>query len=492
MSVVRQSILWSALERYATQALAIATTAIMARILTPAETGLFMIANAVILLGEGFRDFGIGAYLIQERELDRAAVRTSFTITLLLSVALAGGLVLAADGLTWFYGQPELKPLLLVGVIGLLPVPFATVILSLLRRDLAFEAIARINVAAALTNAVVTVALGIIGFGALSYMWGSVLAGAATATFAFLARPEPSLFRPCLLNYRPNLAFGLVSTAVTVVNMAYDFLPRLALGRILGLDAVGLYARAVTVCQLPERAIVAAIQPVVLPAMAARVRTGAGLKDSYLRGHGLMSAVQWPALTMLALLADPVVRVLLGQQWLEAAPLARLVALATMALAPAFMTYPLLVSVGRVRDALLASLISLPPSAAIMICAGYLGLEAMAWSLLLVAPWQMLVALLFVRRAIGLRWSELVEVSRHSLLLTAATAVVPGLVVALSPTGFELGAAQTVVAVAGGAAGWSTGLWLTGHPLKREIAGAWSLLRASRVLRRPWAASPGH
>src|SRR5699024_5124109 len=146
-----------------------------------------------------------------------------------------------------------------------------------------------------------------------------------------------------------------------------ELLPRLALGRILGFDAVGIYARAVTVCQLPDRAVVSALQPVVLPAMAARVRARGSLKDTYLRGLSLMSALQWPALAFLALLADPVVRILLGAQWAATTPLVRMIALASMMLAPAFMTFPVLVASGRLRDTLLSSLISLPPSVLIVV-----------------------------------------------------------------------------------------------------------------------------
>jgi O-antigen/teichoic acid export membrane protein len=186
---------------------------------------------------------------------------------------------------------------------------------------------------------------------------------------------------------------------------------------------------------------------------------------------------------MLALLADPAVRVLLGPQWGEVPALVRPIALATIALAPAFMTYPVLVAAGRVRDALVSSLISLPPSVLIMIAAATHGLQAVALSFAVTAPLQMAVALVFVRRAIGLSWGELLRASRASCLLTLATALVPVAVVALSPTGFALGWLGTGLALAGGAAGWIAGLWALDHPVRREIGGTWRLLtdRAGRM-----------
>ena len=68
------------------------------------------------------------------------------------------------------------------------------------------------------------------------------------------------------------------------------------------------------------------------------------------------------------------------------------------------------------------------------------------------------------------------------------TAFVPVIIVALSPTGFDLGWLQTMAAVAGGAAGWGIVLAFVDHPLKREIAGIWIFLSAW-VWRRNAAAS---
>jgi O-antigen/teichoic acid export membrane protein len=490
VSAVRQSLLFSGLERYVAQLLGIGTTAVMARILTPAETGLFLVTSAVILVAENFRDFGVGAYLVQARELSREVIQSAFTVTMLLSVAMGLVIFACADRIAGFYGQPDLYGLIVAASLGFLFMPFATPIVALLRRDLAFRPLAGISIAAALTNAGVTIALGVVGFGPISYVWGYVASNALLALLAFLVRPEAWIFRPSLADVRRVLSFGAISASVTVANVAYDLLPRLAFARILGFDAVGFYARAVTICQLPDRTIVSALQPVVLPAMAARVRDGGDLKQAYLRGHELMSAIQWPALIMLALLADPVVRIILGAQWGEVPALVRPMAVAMMALAPAFMTFPVLVAAGRVRDTLVSSLISLPPSVLIVIGAASYGLPAVAASLIVVAPLQMVVALVFIRRAIGLRWSELAHASRASLAMTLATAAIPCAVVALSPTGFILDWIQTMVAATGGALGWLAGLWFVDHPLRREIVVVRRLALDMPARRRTFPAAP--
>lgn len=483
---VRRSILFSALDRYVTQVLTIGTTMVMARILTPAETGLFFVANAIVLLADNFREFGISNYIIQERSITRAMVQCAFTVTCGLSLVMGGGFFLGAGFIASFYGEPDLKRLVEAATLSFLVIPFATPVLSLLRRDLAFRALAMINIAAAVGNAAVTIVLGIAGFGAMSYMWGYVVANVLTAVVAFWFLPALWMYRPSLTDVRRLLSFGMASCSVTLITMAYELLPRLAFGKILGFDAVGLYSRAITVCQLPDRAIVSALQPVVLPAMAGHVREGGGLKPAYLRGFELMSAVQWPMLIMLALLADPVVKILLGSQWGAVPPLVRLLAIGTMALAPAFLTYPVLVASGRIRDTVYISLISVPPSILLVILAAKTyGLWAVAASLLVIAPLQMLVSLLFIRRAIGLTFAELAVAARSSALLTLGTAFVPCMIVAWSPRGFDLDWLQTGCAVLGGAVGWIVALRASHHPLGQEIAASLRHVAGHLRLQRP-------
>ncbi len=94
MSPVRRSVLYSVAEKYLTQLLAIVTMVVMARLLTPAETGLYLIAGGLILLVESFRDFGVVPFLVREHSLSQHAVRTAFTISPGLVVRARGGALL--------------------------------------------------------------------------------------------------------------------------------------------------------------------------------------------------------------------------------------------------------------------------------------------------------------------------------------------------------------------------------------------------------------
>jgi len=183
-------------------------------------------------------------------------------------------------------------------------------------------------------------------------------------------------------------------------------------------------------------------------------------------------------LVCLALLANPVVLVLLGPQWTEVPRLVRMMALGSLCLFPAFMTYPLLVSIGRIRDTVTMSLISLPPSLVIIAAASFLGLEWVAAAQFINAPLQVYVALSFIRRHLDIRWANIGAAVQSSAVVTACAAAPPLGAVALSGFRFDVPVHMMIAVAPVAAAAWVAGLRLTNHPLYAELAvGARAIVR---------------
>lgn len=468
---MRRSIIFAFIARYSINAINLLMAAILARLLHPDEIGMLAVCAAIFMITEALRDFGVSVYLIQAREITPAGAGTAFTVMLILSLGLAGAAYVSAAPIAAFYLEPRLESLLHIAALGFLVGPFLSPTLALLRRDMAFDAIAAITIAGAVVNLVAAVVLVLCGAGYTGPAWASVIGGLASTALALLYRPQLWIFRLTLKDWRSVVSFGSCSSATAILNLFYMMLPQLALGRVLGFEAVGLFSRATMLCQMTERTIASAIEPVVLPAFAAEVRKGNSLKQAYLRGLSYMSAVQWPFLLCLALLADPAVQVLFGPQWSAAAPLVSIMALASLALFPAFMTYPALVSVHRIKDTLILSLIVLPPCIAIIIGSSFAGLPWVAASLFLTAPLQIWASLTFVRRSIPFSWREAAVACRSSALVALGTAAVPLAAVTIEGFRFDHPFIAMAVILPGMAAAWIGGLLATDHPLLSEIGG---------------------
>lgn len=467
--MVRRSFALVFADKAAGVVMTLTTMAIVSRILTPAEVGLFMLSSTVVMLIEAFRDFGIGTFLIQERELSPKMVRTAVTIMALMSLGLGLGILAASDILARYYGNADLGGLIRVAALAFLVAPVSNPLLALMRRDMAFGKVTAIGISAGLANAVTTILLALAGFGPFSFVWGSVCAACVMAAGALICRPEWWIFRPALLHWRKILPFGTWSTTVTLLGMLYDALPKLILGRVLGFGAVGMFSRAISLNQLPDRLLLSAAQPVLLPALSAHARNFGALKAPFLTGLSYVSGLQWPALAMIAILADPIVRLLLGEQWLAVIPLVRIVALAYFFLFPVYLCYPVLVSLGRVRDMALAMSLALPPCFAIMLWASSYGLRPMAFSLFLTGPIQVCTMLWFVWRIVPFTVTELATVLFKSGAVTAATVALPVALMASMGTWDHMSYQMAALAVIGAVAGWVAGVMVLPHPLRREL-----------------------
>ena len=105
MSKTRRAVYLSAVARYSDMIVQFVSVMVIARLLTPEEIGIFSISIAVIALAQTLREFGLGAYVVQERELDRARIRSAFGVALVLAWAIALLIVVASGPVADFYDR---------------------------------------------------------------------------------------------------------------------------------------------------------------------------------------------------------------------------------------------------------------------------------------------------------------------------------------------------------------------------------------------------
>jgi O-antigen/teichoic acid export membrane protein len=330
-----------------------------------------------------------------------------------------------------------------------------------------------ISVASALGQLDTFVLLAGLGRGYMAMAWAGLVSVLVRVLGANIARPMLWAFRPRFAGRRDMFAFGAWSAATAIVSVIYYTLPQLIIGCMPGMVPVDLLGGTQTVRQLPDKPIVGALHPVILPALVEHARRGGSLKEPYLLGLSYMAAVHIPAMVCLAMLAEPVVLMVLGPQWSEVPTPVRLMAMGLVWYFPAFLTYPMLVSLGGVRDTLVSSLISLP----LVAIAAPHGSRAAAATSLVAAPFQVFVAISCVRRHIGVTWAEIFRaaLSGGVAMLGAAAGIVAVMWLLGFRTALAFGEMLLAILVAGFC--WLGGLWLGGHPLIGELLGLWGRVR---------------
>jgi O-antigen/teichoic acid export membrane protein len=300
---------------------------------------------------------------------------------------------------------------------------------------------------------------------AIALIAGSVV----RAILTFHAKPEIWMFLPCLAGSRSIFAFGGYKGASSILDRVYESLPQLVLGRIMPLSAVGVFNRANLVCGLPDKLMLSAAFSVAFPAFAAEVRAKRAVKESYLRMISYISVLFWPSSLMLAILADPIVNIVLGHGWLAVVPILQILCCATVFSFANILTYPVLVAFGANRDAFTANFVGRGISTIVICLASSHGLIALALSQFISLPFQMYVSFRYIRRRVHFEWTELLAVMARSGVITLMAIAGPVVILVLNGFDFDFSAASAALSVLLSATGWMIGMVAFRHPLLDEL-----------------------
>jgi O-antigen/teichoic acid export membrane protein len=288
---IRSSLFYSFAERYIAFILQVASVIVLARLLTPEQTGIYSVAVAITGIAHRFRDFGVGVYLIQVKDLTLDRLRTTFTASCCLAFAIAVILFVARGPISILYKEDELQTLLAILAGNFLIVPLGAISLTLLRRELNFRATCMIGLASSSAYALVAVVFAYLGFGAVSMAWASIAGTAATVVGAILLRPLWAAFRPSLRHWREVVRFGGLSTAANIMADLSASAPDLIVGRMLGFHAAGLLSRSSGLVAAFGQFVWGSIGQVALSALAQHLREGRATRDEFIKGMQYVTAL---------------------------------------------------------------------------------------------------------------------------------------------------------------------------------------------------------
>ncbi|MEF7616855.1 lipopolysaccharide biosynthesis protein [Aquincola sp. MAHUQ-54] len=472
MTSVRRALALSFLERYLTLVLALASNIILARLLTPEEIGIYSVSLAVIGIAQVLRDFGIGNFLIQEKDLSDDHIRTAFGMSLLLGGGLFLIVLLLAPMAARFYEDERMLQTLRISSLNFAILPFCTISLSLLRRELQFKRLLYVNLVAALVGFCSTIALAWAGFGANSMAISAVATNICVGVGAWVAQAQRRILLPSLSRWRQLLRFGGQSAAVNVVTTVSMDINDLALGKILGFTPVALFSRAQGLVNLFSRDLMGAVRNVAFPAYAQTHRCNGSVEAQYISSVGGVTAFAWPFFGFMALFPLEVLRLLYGPQWDAAAKLVPPLAVAGGLYAASSLISTLLMAAGRMDQVARLELIFQPLRAVIIVAAAlvFRSLEACVWAYLLCFIIYVPLSYGVKNASLASDWSALRHQLFCSLKITVVTLALPG---ALSfwyglDRAAPMSAGWFAMVILSGILCWVAGLRISEHPLASD------------------------
>ena len=480
---VRGAAVWAMAGQYLSFGIQFITSVIISRFfLAPAEVGLFSIALSAALVASVLQDFGLSRYIAGLPKVDPEALARCSSVALLFSFVVAGLIAASAWPMAQTYHQPALMWMLLIIAASYLFVPLAVVPLALMGRTMSFRGHFTVNVGGAVAQAIVALVLASLGYSSFALAWATLACGAARGIIAQFLRPAlPWPLR--LEGVKPILHTGSRLTTLYATGALGSRTPDMIVGKILGLFAVGLYSRAVSLSDQFRMLISGAIGSVFYPAFARIRDRGEPLGPAYLRVIAGYTAVIWPGMAGLALAAEPVVRFLYGEHWMGVAPLLTLIAIAELFLVSMPLQTDLPILLGKINKVMVFSLIDTIMSVALLAIGAKWGLWGAAGSRIIYGiAWVALYAR-FLHGLVKYDIRSLLVIYAKSAAVTLA-ALTPLALTYLFYAGPALITLPVMIpAVATGVALWLAALVLVRHPALEDLFGLAVHLPFGRFIR---------
>ena len=303
------------------------------------------------------QNLGLQQAVIQRKQTTERQLNQVFWLSALIGLGCATVVAASAPAVGVFYGDPRLTWITIAAGGPLFLGSLAALPLSILNRHLRFEQLAVNDVAGALASFVATVGAAFAGMG----YWSLIVGMGASATVSLAAAWRASGWKPGMPDLRMDremLSFGLNLTGFNLLNFLARNLDNILIGKFSGSIALGYYDRAYKLLLFPLQNINAPTARVMIPLLSKMQDDRPRVRETYLRTAGLLALVTIPGVAAMLLTSADSIRLLLGEKWLNVAPIFEWLGLAGLVQPLANTTGWLFISQGRTREMLRMGVVS--------------------------------------------------------------------------------------------------------------------------------------
>jgi PST family polysaccharide transporter len=338
-------------------ALTLASTMILARLLSPQDFGLVAMVMTVMGFLRIFKDAGLSTATVQREGITHAQVSNLFWINVAVSGLMSLLVATAAPLIARFYMEPQLVGVTVALSITFLLTGLSVQHLALLNRQMRFKAIAMIQVVSMLAGVLVGVGMAWLDWGYWSLVGMNVVMAAMTLLLTWRMcswRPQFFAWRS---GTRPLLNFGANLTAGGFISSLASNSDGLMIGRFYGAASMGLYSRASALLMRPLQQFICPIEAVFVPALSRLQMQPERYRRTFLRLYEAATLMSFLITGLFLALAHPLTLVILGRKWEKAAIIFAGFTFAALQYPLSTIATWLFASQGRGKDSLLASVI---------------------------------------------------------------------------------------------------------------------------------------
>jgi O-antigen/teichoic acid export membrane protein len=266
--------------------------------------------------------------LIRKKEATSADLSTAFYSNIVLGCLAYALLFFLAPLVSTFYQEPRLTEL--IRVLGLVIVinAFQVVQRAILNRDLNFKGQFKATIPATIGSGCIAVAMAYLEFGVwalVTQMLAASLLSTITLWWLRLWRPSRIFDTDAL---KAMYGFGYKLFISGFVDTAFKNIYVVVIAKLFATTLAGYYFLADKIKEQIINQLVGSVETVTYPALSTIQHDDARLEAGYRKVIKVTTFLLFPAMFFLAVLAEPVFRVLLPDEWRTAIPYFQLMCLA--------------------------------------------------------------------------------------------------------------------------------------------------------------------
>jgi len=318
--LVARSLFWLVWTRAGINVVSVLNTVILARLLLPREFGLAGLATIWTELISALAEFGLGAAIIQFRDIDPEDLNTSFWLTMLLGAAGYAGLFFASPALEAWFAAPGLSPVLRVASLSLLLICARVVPDGLLRRDIKLDKVAKAQMLGSILGALVGVATALAGGGVWALVYATLATALVTTYASYVFCHWWPGWRLGTRQFGAIVSFSLAALGTKLIFVLRSRVDEFVVGKVLGQAPLGFYLMARNLALMPVDRLGGIIGQLATSVMASLQTERGHQADILLQSIRLVAAISFPICIGMLLEAQDLVLVMLGPHWVSMVP----------------------------------------------------------------------------------------------------------------------------------------------------------------------------
>jgi lipopolysaccharide exporter len=317
---------WMGLLRISTRGIAFFKIAILARILSPAQFGLFGIASLVLAFLEIVTDTGVNIFLIQEKGDTRKYLNTAWVISIFRGIFISLLILLLSPFIANFFNSPDALNLLRLTAAVPFIRGFINPSLINYQKNLQFNKEFNLRFVVFFIDALVAIIAAAITGNASSFIWG-LIAGVileVAISWVFIA-PRPS-FAFEFSRIKKVIHRGKWVTAYRVFDYAFREVDDIMVGRLMDTSALGIYQVGYKISSLPISEVSDVFGKVTFPVFTKIAHDKERLRKAFFKTFVVVTILTLPFGMIFYFYPDVIVRILLGEGWEGAIPVIKVLA----------------------------------------------------------------------------------------------------------------------------------------------------------------------